>query len=274
MSLPALDRGPEGAPALLARLRAGGPALIALSGGVDSALVASLAFEALGPHALAVTLTGPATSRREAARAVEVARAIGIAHRTSEVDPLASAEYRANPSDRCFFCRSVETRVLLREAHAFGARQLLDGVHLDDLGDDRPGLVAMDRAGFRHPLADAGWRKSEVRAEARHRALPNWDAPSDACLASRIRHGQPISLELLGRVEAAEELVRAHGFRQVRVRVNGSSARIEVEPEAVARLTDPALSTALTEALVRLGFGPVTVDPAGYRRSPALAGVP
>ncbi|MGI0054815.1 MAG: ATP-dependent sacrificial sulfur transferase LarE [Thermoplasmata archaeon] len=259
---------------LLARVRAGGPALVALSGGVDSGLVASVAHEALAGRVLAVTLTGPANSRHEIDRARQVARAIGVEHRLVEIDPLARAEYRANPSDRCFFCRTVESEALLSAGALWGAQQYLDGVHLDDLGDHRPGLVAMDRAGFRHPLAEAGWHKVDVRAEARHRDLPNWDAPSEACLASRIRHGQPISAELLARVEAAEELVRAQGFRQVRVRVEGTEARIEVDPKEVPRLVGAPLSVALARAIMGLGFDRVTIDPVGYGRRVPTVGAP
>ncbi len=242
----------------------GGPIVVAMSGGVDSSVVAALAFDALGEQAVAVTLTGPAVARREVERAARVARTIGIEHRPIAVDPLAVASYRENPSNRCFFCRSVEAAALTAEGAKRGARQYVDGIHRDDLGEDRPGITAMERAGFRHPLADAGWRKADVRSEARRRALPNWDEPSDACLASRVAHGDPIDRELLSRIERAEELVRTLGFRQVRVRVRAGVARIEVEPEGVGRLSVPSVTVPLTEQLTRLGFAQVTIDPAGY----------
>jgi uncharacterized protein len=242
----------------------GGPIVVAMSGGVDSSVVAALAFEALAEQAVAVTLTGPAVARREVDRAARVARAIGIEHLSIAVDPLALASYRENPSNRCFFCRSIEAEALTTEGTKRGARQYVDGIHRDDLGEDRPGIAAMERAGFRHPLADAGWRKSDVRLEARRRALPNWDEPSDACLASRIAHGEPIDRELLARIERAEEMVRALGFRQVRVRVRAGTARIEVEPEGVKRLSVPSVTVPLSERLARLGFAQVTIDPAGY----------
>ena len=237
---------------------------MALSGGVDSSLVAALAHAALGRRARAVTLTGPAVSRAEVERAETVARAIGIEHALVPADPLARAEYRANPSNRCYFCRSVETAALRQ----FGARasvtQYLDGVHLDDLGDDRPGIQAMDEAGFLHPLVWAGWRKADVRAAARDRGLPNWDQPSDACLASRVVHGQAISEPLLRRIEAAEDLLRADGFRRVRVRVRGTAARIEVDPEEVARLQEPERTERTTRRLLGLGFSAVAIEPGGY----------
>ncbi|HTW76455.1 MAG TPA: ATP-dependent sacrificial sulfur transferase LarE [Thermoplasmata archaeon] len=252
---------------IVASIRAGGPGLVALSGGVDSGVVAALAYEALGPNALAVTLGGPAVARSEVDRAGRVARAIGIAHRVVEIDPIARPEYRANPSNRCYFCRSVETDALRRVGASRGIVQYLDGVHLDDLHDDRPGLRAMDEAGFVHPLARAGWTKDDVRAAARRRGLPNWDAPSDACLASRVAHGEPISRELLARVEAAESWLRSEGFRRVRVRARGGAARVEVDPDEVARLLEAPRAARARAELGRLGFAPVELDPAGYRAS-------
>jgi uncharacterized protein len=242
----------------------GGPIVVAMSGGVDSSVVAALAFEALGTQAVAVTLTGPAVARREVDRAARVARSIGIAHLEIEVNPLALVSYRANPSNRCFFCRSVEAEALTAEGVRRGAHQYVDGIHLDDLGEERPGIAAMERAGFHHPLAMAGWRKTEVRREARRRALPNWDEPSDACLASRVAHGQAIDRDLLSRIERAEEIVRSFGFRRVRVRVGGRSARIEVDPAEVGRLAAPSVAANVREGLMRLGFATVTIDPAGY----------
>lgn len=230
-------------------------------------MVAALAREALGTAAVAVTLAGPAVSSIEVARARKVAASLGIEHEVVPVDPVADSRYRANPMNRCFFCRSIETAVL----RSFGATrdiaQYLDGIQLDDLSDDRPGLRAMDEAGFRHPLVWAGWTKADVRAEARARGLPNWDWPSDACLASRIVHGEPISRLLLARVEAAESLLHGRGFRRVRVRVSGGAARIEVDPEEVGRLMAEPMASEVLGAVRALGFEPVTIDRRGYGHS-------
>jgi pyridinium-3,5-biscarboxylic acid mononucleotide sulfurtransferase len=258
---PAVRRESE----VVARLASRGSALVALSGGVDSSLVASLAFEALGPASVAVTLEGPAVARTEVDRARRVAGAIGIPHVVVNVDPLANARYRANPSNRCYFCRSVETSVLRRVGTDRGSRQFLDGTHLDDLGDDRPGLRAMDEAGFDHPLVWAGWTKSAVRAAARDRGLPNWDQPSDACLSSRIPHGTPVTAGLLARIERGEAWILGRGFRRVRLRTQGEAARVEVEPEEVPRLRAEPLASELRAALGELGFQPVEIDPRGYR---------
>ena len=249
---------------LIERIRGHGPALVALSGGVDSALVASLAYEALGPRAVAVTLTGPSVSRAEAERAASVARTIGIEHHLVEANPLELAEYRANPTDRCYFCRSVETLRLREFGEARGIRQYLDGVHSEDVRSDRPGLRAMDEAGFDHPLAWGHWTKSDVRRAARERNLPNAEQPSDACLASRVAHGDPIDAPLLRRIEAAEAVLLGRGFRRVRVRVRSGAARIEVDPDEVARLSVPATAVAIASEIRALGFESVTIDPLGY----------
>lgn len=255
------------------RIRNGGSALVALSGGVDSGLVAALAREALGPQSVAVTLSGPAVAGREVVRARRVAERIGIEHVVLEVDPLARPEYRENPTNRCYFCRTVEAARLTEFGTSRGVRQYLDGVQADDLSDDRPGLRALNEAGFDHPLLWAGWRKADVRSAARSKDLPNWDQPSDACLASRIAHGNAISAELLGRIETAESWLLDHGFRRVRVRVRGTGARIEVDPGEVARLSAEPLASEVTTALRALGFDPVVIDPVGYRgtRCPAEA---
>lgn len=249
---------------MVAHVSGGGAALVALSGGVDSSLVAALAREALGPSSLAVTLAGPAVARSEVDRARRVAQAIGIDHLVLEIDPLARAEYRANTSNRCYFCRAVETEALRREGTARGIAQYLDGIHADDLTEVRPGMRAMDEAGFDHPLAWAGWGKREVREAARRRGLPNWDQPSDACLSSRVAHEETITAELLKRIESGESWLLGRGFRRVRVRTKGGAARVEVDPDEVPRLCTEPLASELRAALGDLGFGPVEIDPLGY----------
>ena len=246
------------------RIRSHGAALVALSGGVDSGLVAALAAEALGPRSVAVTLSGAAVAAREVTRARAVAELLGIEHVGLEVDPLARREYRENLANRCYFCRSVEIARLKEFGAARAVRQYLDGVHADDLSDDRPGLRALDEAGFDHPLLWAEWGKPEVRSAARSKGLPNWDQPSDACLASRVAHGSRISTELLGRIETAESMILDRGFRRVRVRVRGAGARIEVDPSEVGRLRAEPLASEVTAALAALGFAFVVIDPGGY----------
>jgi len=245
-------------------LRREGPALVALSGGVDSSTVAALAHEALGPQVVAATVVSSAVSPRELETAREVARSIGLRHRWVVAEPLSDDRYRANGADRCYRCRSVETQALRSVGEAERVRQYLDGIHLDDLGDDRPGIRAMELAGFIHPLVWAGWTKSDARRYAQSMGLPNWDRPSNACLASRVARGEPISRELLERIDQAEGVLLDRGFRRVRVRVQGGVVRVEVGHDEVDRLEDALLRAELTDRLQRLGFGSVTYDPVGY----------
>lgn len=255
---------------LIDRIRAGGRALVALSGGVDSAVVAALTHEALGDECLAVTLVGPAVSDSERDGAERTAREIGVSHEVVSVDPISNSEYRANPRNRCYFCRVVETTALKDVGQRTGVRQYLDGLHVDDLGDDRPGIRAMDEAGFRHPLVEGAWNKSLVRAYARERGLTVWSKPADACLASRVRHGIPITGDLLQRVDAAEHSVRSLGFQRVRVRFDGDRARVEVGPDEVARLLVEPTASHVREALRELGFSEPRLDPVGYRPRPGM----
>jgi len=232
--------------------------------------VAALTREALGASSVAVTLAGPAVTGSEVERARRLARAIGIEHIVLDVNPLARAEYRANTPNRCYFCRTVETEALRREGVRRGIVRYLDGIHVDDLSDDRPGIRAMEEAGFEHPLAWAGWTKQDVRAAAHARNLPNWDQPSDACLSSRVAHGQPISAALLARIESGESWVLARGFRRVRLRTDGRSARVEVDPDEIARLDTEPLASELRRILGDLGFDPVEIDPNGYGKARPL----
>lgn len=251
----------------LAGWLAGGPVtVVALSGGVDSAVVAALAHRAAPDRLWAVTLTGPAVGAAELERAQAVARAVGLRHVLLPVDPLAVEGYRTNPSNRCYFCRSTEATALRAFGARVGAGRFVDGVHRDDLADDRPGLRALAEAGFEHPLLWAGWGKAEVRATARRIGLPNWDAPSESCLASRVPHGTPIAEELLARIAAAEAALHQRGYGRVRVRVEGPGARVEVDAEQLPRLLAPAETAAVVRELQQRGFAPVRIDPKGYLR--------
>jgi pyridinium-3,5-biscarboxylic acid mononucleotide sulfurtransferase len=258
-----LPRRPEGD--IVDLLRGRGPALVALSGGVDSSAVASLARTALGDRVVAATVVSSSVSPREVEAARGAARAIGLPHRLVAAEPLADERYRQNGADRCYRCRSVETRALRAVGESEGVAQFLDGIHVDDLGDDRPGIRAMDEAGFNHPLLWAGWGKADVRRYAHSVGLPNWDRASNACLASRVARGESISGELLERIDLAEGLLLDRGFHRVRVRVQLDAARIEVDRSETGRLSEGALRAELTDRLLGLGFRAVTFDPVGYR---------
>ncbi len=249
---------------LLEAMRRRQGVLVAFSGGVDSALVAKVADLTLGPRAVAVTAVAeslPSWERQEARR---VAREIGIRHRFVEYSELEDPDYASNPANRCYFCRTDLARHLRPIADEEGIQTIASGVLASDLGDHRPGIRAMDEAGFWHPLAEFGMDKRAVRALARHLRLSIWDKPSMACLSSRIPYGEVITVEKLGQVERAELVLRGLGFKQVRVRHHGQVARIEVPPEDIPRLVESATSQKVAEGLRALGFLHVAVDLEGY----------
>ncbi len=252
--------------AMLRGFRARGRVLVAYSGGVDSGLVAKLAHDALDGGALAVIADAESLSRREFSEAKDQAVEIGIPLRIVRVSELASSAYAANPANRCYFCRAGLAGVLADIAANEGYGTIADGIHASDLGDVRPGIRAMDEAGVWHPLLESGLAKADVRAMARALRLSFHDKPSNACLSSRIPHGTAITLGLLRQVEAAEEVLRNAGFRQVRVRHHGTAARIEVPPEEIPRLA--GMRDEITAALRGVGYTETVVDPDGYR-SPA-----
>lgn len=243
--------------------RSRGRVLVAFSGGVDSGLVARLAHDALDGNALAVIADAESLSRRELAEARDEAREIGIALRVVSVSEIANADYQRNPTNRCYFCRSGLVTVLVDIATEEGFTSIADGVNVSDLGDVRPGIRAMDEAGFWHPLVEYGLAKADVRALAKQLGLSFHDKPSNACLSSRIPHGTAITLELLRQVETAEEVLRQRGFRQVRIRHHGSTARIEVLPEEIPRLRE--MREGVAAALRAVGYEETVIAPEGYR---------
>jgi len=251
-------RGP-----LLDAFRARRRILVAYSGGIDSGLVAKLARDALGDGALAVIADAESLAHRELDEARAEAAEIGIALRVVPVSDLANPDYAANPANRCYFCRSGLAGVLREIAATEGFGTIADGIHASDLGDDRPGIRAMDEAAFWHPLVEFGLAKADVRALARSLGLSFWDKPSNACLSSRIPPGTPITVGLLRQVEAAEDYLRGIGFRQVRVRHRGAAARVEVAPEEVRRLE--GMRDEVAAVLRSLGYSDAVVDAAGYR---------
>ena len=250
-------------------MKARGRVLVAYSGGVDSALVARIARDALGGNALAVITDTETLPRRELEVARHTAEEIGIELLVLPASELESEEYRANPANRCYFCRQELAGILVPLARTRGFAAIADGIHRSDLGDDRPGIRAMDEAGFWHPLLEAGLDKDGVRALAKELGLSCWDKPSNACLSSRIPHGTPITLEALERVEAAEDFLLGLGFRQIRVRHLGDTARVEVGSEEVPRLLAPDTAAAVRSRVVALGYREAFLDPQGYRTAMA-----
>jgi len=239
-------------------------ALVAYSGGADSAFLADVAHEVLGLRMVAVTAVSESLAPEERAQAALVARTRGWRHEEIHTREIDRPEYRRNAPDRCFFCKDELFDTL--DALAIERRAaVLVGTNLDDTGDFRPGLRAAREHGVRAPLVEAGLRKDEIRELSRARGLETWDKPASACLASRIAYGIEVTPERLDRVARAESFLRTLGFRQMRVRDHGELARIEVPLEEVERLTEPVTRAHVVEHLKALGFHHVTLDLEGFR---------
>jgi uncharacterized protein len=240
-----------------------GRVIVAFSGGIDSTLVLKVAYDVLGENALGATAASPSLARSEREEAAHLARLIGVPHIFVETHELDNPNYAANPSNRCYFCKSELYDVLVPIAAGRGYRFILDGTNADDVGDFRPGQQAAREHGVRSPLREVGFTKAEIRSLARQLGLPNWDKPAMACLASRIPYGQAVTVPALRRIDEAEAFLRSLGFRQLRVRHHDSLARLEVEPEAF-----PAVLERREEIVAGLrarGYTFVALDLAGFR---------
>jgi uncharacterized protein len=236
--------------------------LVAFSGGVDSTVVAKVAYDVLGARSAAATIDSPALPRRELAIARRLAAEIGIRHLivpAPDLDP----ELARNSCDRCYFCKQGDLALLWETARREGYEAIAFGVTASDHHEHRPGLRALAEARAFLPLVEARIAKGEMRAIAEKLALSNFDLPSTTCLSSRIPYGQEITLEKLARIEAAESYLYEQGFRQVRVRHDDGSARIEVSPAEIGQLL--ARREQVSRRLKFLGFTYVSADLEGYR---------
>jgi pyridinium-3,5-biscarboxylic acid mononucleotide sulfurtransferase len=254
---------------ILSDLSSRGSVLVAYSGGVDSAVVAALAYRALGDKALAVTAAAETLAGAELDHARQVAAEIGIRHEIVTYSELDDPEFVANPSYRCYVCQGMRMGTMVRLAAERGYAVVCDGTNASDPGPDRPGLKAVRERGVYSPLLAHGVDKAATRAIARSLGLSVWDRPANACLSSRIPHGQVVTLGKLRRIEAAEDVLAEAGFRVVRVRHDEGAARVEVGPDEVPRLEE--IWNDLEPRLRSLGFQRVAYDPRGYRRGGANA---
>jgi uncharacterized protein len=253
------------AAALDARLRSLGSLLIAYSGGVDSAYLAVAATRVLGDRALCVTADSASYPDRHRELALGTARAFSLRHEIIQTDELSRPEYRANPANRCYYCKNELYSKLTALARERGIAAVADGSNADDRGDYRPGRQAAREFGVISPLDEAELTKAEIRELARRAGMSTWDEPASACLSSRIPYHTEVTDEKLRRIEAAERVVRALGFRVFRVRHHDALARLEFGRDELPRAVDPEIADALDEGLRAVGYQYVTVDLRGYR---------
>jgi len=245
-----------------------GRTVVAYSGGVDSAFLLVEARRALGDRVEGAIADSPSLPRTELDQALALAGERGIPVRVIETREMERDAYVANGPDRCYHCKAELFGCLEALAETEGWTTIAYGAVTDDLGDVRPGMRAADRYQVRAPLLEAGLGKLEVRVLARDLGLPVWDKPQSACLASRIPHGSAVTREKLRQVERGEEWLRgAFGLRVVRLRHEGSRARIEVGLGEIARISTDAAISRIRQQLGALGFQDVWIDPAGYRRA-------
>ena len=239
-------------------------ALIAYSGGVDSALVAKIAQDVLGDQALAVTAVSPSLLPEELVEAEEQARWIGIHHELVVTREMENPNYTANPENRCYFCKSELHDTLKPLALDRGYPYVVDGVNGDDLQDYRPGIQAAQERGARSPLAEVGLSKWEVRQLSQHLGLPWWNKPAQPCLSSRFPYGEAITVEKLRRVGRAEIYLRQLGYQNLRVRSEKDTARIELSPADIQSFVANVPLMEVVQTFQDLGFVYVTIDLEGY----------
>jgi uncharacterized protein len=239
--------------------------LIAYSGGVDSALIAKVAQDVLGDRVLAITAISPSLLPEELVEAEKQAASMGISHEIVETQEMENPNYTSNPINRCYFCKSELHDTLKPLAIERGYPYVVDGVNADDLRDYRPGIQAAKERGVRSPLAEVGFSKLEVRELSKQLGLAWWDKPAQPCLSSRFPYGEEITLEKLQRVGRAEIYLRKLGYRNLRVRSEGETARIELPAEKIQEFVMNTDLSQVVKAFHGYGFSYVTLDLEGYR---------
>ena len=238
---------------------------IAFSGGVDSTFLLHTAQKVLGQQVLAVTAASPSFPARERAEAEAFCQKNNIRHVIVDSGELDMEEFRSNPPNRCYLCKHELFHRILQVASENGMDCVAEGSNMDDLGDYRPGLRAIEELSICSPLREAGLYKEEIRILSRKAGLLTWNKPSFACLASRFVYGERITEKKLDMVDRGEQFLLDLGFTQVRVRLHGNIARIEILPEEFSRLIIPETRIHITDEFRKIGFAYVTLDLTGYR---------
>ena len=239
--------------------------VVAFSGGVDSTYVALIATAELGERALCITGDSPSLAARQREEIARLVSEFGFRQETIQTEELEDARYQANAPNRCYFCKTELYGKLAPLAAERGFAFVVDGSTTDDTSDYRPGRAAAKERGVRSPLIEVGMSKREVRELSRRAGLPTWDKPASPCLSSRIAYGTTVTIERLSTVDRGEEIMRAHGFREFRVRHHDNLVRLEIAPDELDLALNREVVDRLAEEFRALGFRYVTLDLHGYR---------